>query len=92
MDATIRDPALEEFDTARLLANAREQASKRRYEVIWIESGLAWAPFLMQRLDNEYVMRSAEAPGLKKKPSDFKLDPILSDAKAQRRAQRTAVR
>ena len=32
MDATFRDPALEEFDTTRLLANAREQAAKRRYE------------------------------------------------------------
>ena len=31
-DATFRDPSLEEFDTARLLANAREQAAKRRYE------------------------------------------------------------
>src|SRR3984885_3231911 len=32
MDSTFRDPALEEFDTSRLLANAREQAAKRRYE------------------------------------------------------------
>ncbi len=32
MDSTFRDPALETFDTSRLLANAREQAAKRRYE------------------------------------------------------------
>ena len=38
---------------------------------IWIESGLAWIPFLMQRLDNEYMMRSSEAPSLKRKPSDY---------------------
>src|SRR6266567_1687251 len=38
---------------------------------IWIESGLAWVPFLMQRLDNEYMMRSSEAPSLKRLPSDY---------------------
>ena len=30
--------------------------------VIWIESGLAWLPFLMQRLDHEYMLRSSECP------------------------------
>ncbi len=45
-----------------------------KLKVIWIESGIAWAPFLMQRLDNEYMMRSSEAPGLKKKPSDYMRD------------------
>jgi uncharacterized protein len=40
-------------------------------KVIWIESGLAWVPFLMQRLDNEYMMRTSEAPLLKRKPSDY---------------------
>jgi predicted TIM-barrel fold metal-dependent hydrolase len=40
-------------------------------KVIWIESGLAWIPFLMQRLDNEYMMRSSECPGLKRKPSEY---------------------
>ena len=28
--------------------------------VIWIEAGLAWIPFLMQRLDHEYMLRSSE--------------------------------
>jgi predicted TIM-barrel fold metal-dependent hydrolase len=42
-----------------------------KLKTIWIESGLAWLPFLMQRLDNEYMMRSSEAPGLKRKPSDY---------------------
>ncbi len=40
-------------------------------KVIWIESGLAWVPFLMQRLDHEYKMRPSEAPMLQKKPSEY---------------------
>lgn len=42
-----------------------------RLKVIWIESGLAWIPFLMQRLDNEFMMRGSDAPQLKRKPSDY---------------------
>jgi uncharacterized protein len=42
-----------------------------RLKVIWVESGLAWVPFMMQRLDAEYMMRSSEAPLLKRKPSDY---------------------
>jgi predicted TIM-barrel fold metal-dependent hydrolase len=40
-------------------------------KVLWLESGLAWLPFVMQRLDNEYMMRSSECPALKKKPSEY---------------------
>jgi predicted TIM-barrel fold metal-dependent hydrolase len=39
--------------------------------VMWIESGLAWLPYLMQRLDSEYMMRSSEAPLLKRRPSEY---------------------
>jgi uncharacterized protein len=39
--------------------------------VIWIEAGLAWIPFLMQRLDHEFMLRRSEYPGLKKRPSDY---------------------
>ena len=46
--------------------------------VIWIESGLAWVPFLMQRLDHEFMMRPSECPGLKKKPSDYMRDMYYS--------------
>jgi len=46
--------------------------------VIWIESGLAWVPFLMQRLDHEYMLRSSECPTLKKKPSDYMRDMYYS--------------
>ena len=40
-------------------------------DVLWIESGLAWLPYLMQRLDSEYMMRTSEAPLLKRKPSEY---------------------
>jgi predicted TIM-barrel fold metal-dependent hydrolase len=46
--------------------------------VIWIESGLAWIPFLMQRLDHEYMLRPSECPVLKKKPSDYMRDMYYS--------------
>ena len=42
-----------------------------KLKVAWVESGLAWAPFLMQRLDNEWMMRSSEVPLLKRRPSDY---------------------
>ncbi|WP_051580396.1 amidohydrolase family protein [Pseudonocardia acaciae] len=42
-----------------------------RLKLIWVESGLAWIPFLMQRLDNEYLMRTSECPGLKRLPSEY---------------------
>ncbi len=42
-----------------------------RLRLVWMESGIAWISFLMQRLDNEYMMRSSEAPLLKKKPSEY---------------------
>jgi len=43
-------------------------------KVIWIEGGLAWVVFLMERLDNEYVKRSSECPGLERKPSEYMRD------------------
>ncbi len=45
-----------------------------KLKVMWIEAGLAWIPFLMQRLDNEYMMRHSDAPLLKKKPSEYMRD------------------
>lgn len=39
--------------------------------VVWIESGVAWVPFMQQRLDSEYLMRSSEAPNLKRLPSEY---------------------
>jgi uncharacterized protein len=42
-----------------------------KLNVLFIESGLAWIPFLMQRLDAEYHMRPSEAPLLKMPPSEY---------------------
>ncbi len=46
--------------------------------VIWVEAGLAWIPFLMQRLDHDYMLRPSECPTLKKKPSDYMRDMYYS--------------
>ena len=42
-----------------------------KLKTVWVESGMAWIPYLMQRLDHEFLMRQNEAPGLKKLPSDY---------------------
>src|SRR6202043_1109567 len=42
-----------------------------KLKVMWLESGLAWIPFMMQGFDNEYMMRTSEAPALKRLPSDY---------------------
>lgn len=42
-----------------------------KLKVIWTESGLAWAPWLAQRLDHEYKMRVSDCPLLKKLPSEY---------------------
>ena len=42
-----------------------------RLKTLWIESGIAWLAFVTQRLDNEYMMRSSEAPLLKRLPSEY---------------------
>ncbi len=39
--------------------------------VMWIESGLSWIPFVMQRIDHEYMLRPSECPLLKRKPSEY---------------------
>ena len=46
--------------------------------ILWVEGGLAWIPFLMQRLDHEYMLRSSECPLLKKKPSEYMRDMYYS--------------
>jgi predicted TIM-barrel fold metal-dependent hydrolase len=40
-------------------------------KTVWMEAGLAFLPFLMLRLDHEYMMRSSEAPLLRKPPSEY---------------------
>jgi len=55
-----------------------------KMKVLWVESGLAWVPFLMQRLDHEVLMRQSEAPGLKKLPSDYMRDMYYSSQPLER--------
>ncbi|MGH2946778.1 MAG: amidohydrolase family protein [Solirubrobacteraceae bacterium] len=43
-------------------------------KIAFIEGGLAWIPFLMQRLDHMAMMRSSEVPLLKKLPSEYLRD------------------
>jgi hypothetical protein len=42
-----------------------------KLKVLWLESGVAWANYLMQRLDAMYMARVSEAPLLKEKPSHY---------------------
>jgi predicted TIM-barrel fold metal-dependent hydrolase len=42
-----------------------------KLKLVWVESGLAWVPFIMQRLDHEFMMRVCEAPNLKRPPSEY---------------------
>ena len=42
-----------------------------KLKLVWVESGLAWVPFIMQRLDHEFMMRVCEAPVLKRPPSEY---------------------
>lgn len=37
----------------------------------FLEAGCGWAPYWMERMDDEYAKRAAEAPILKKKPSEY---------------------
>ena len=38
---------------------------------VFIEAGISWIPWIMYRLDSEYLMRKTEAPLLKKFPSEY---------------------
>ncbi len=55
-----------------------------RLKVMWVESGLAWVPFLMQRLDHEVMMRQSEAPGLKRLPSEYMREMYYSSQPLER--------
>lgn len=55
-----------------------------KLKVVWVESGLAWVPFLMARLDNEVMMRQSEAPGLKRLPSEYMREMYYSSQPLER--------
>jgi predicted TIM-barrel fold metal-dependent hydrolase len=42
-----------------------------RLRIAYLEAGCGWAPYWMERMDDEYAKRASEAPALKKKPSDY---------------------
>jgi uncharacterized protein len=42
-----------------------------KFKLLWLESGVAWAHYLMQRLDNMYMKRVSDAPLLKEMPSHY---------------------
>ncbi|HZS69758.1 MAG TPA: amidohydrolase family protein [Burkholderiales bacterium] len=39
--------------------------------IAFLEAGCGWAPYWIERMDEEYAKRASEAPALKKKPSDY---------------------
>lgn len=39
--------------------------------IAFLEAGCGWAPYWMERMDDEYAKRASEAPVLKKKPSEY---------------------
>jgi predicted TIM-barrel fold metal-dependent hydrolase len=55
-----------------------------KLKVLWMESGIAWAVALMLRLDAEYMMRSFDAPALKRKPSDYMREMFYSTQPLER--------
>ena len=42
-----------------------------RLRIAFLEAGCGWAPYWMERMDDEYAKRASEAPALRKKPSDY---------------------
>ncbi len=55
-----------------------------KLKMLWIEAGLAWIPFLMQRLDHETMMRPSEAPSLKRLPSEYMRDMFFTSQPLER--------
>ena len=39
--------------------------------IAFLEAGCGWAPYWIERMDEEYAKRASEAPVLRKKPSDY---------------------
>ena len=42
-----------------------------RLRIAFLEAGCGWAPYWMERMDDEYAKRAEEAPALRKKPSEY---------------------
>jgi predicted TIM-barrel fold metal-dependent hydrolase len=42
-----------------------------RLKVAYLETGVGWVPFMMDRLDEEYERKGRWAPRLRKRPSEY---------------------
>lgn len=42
-----------------------------RLRLAFLEAGAGWAPYWMERMDDEYARRAVEAPALRRKPSEY---------------------
>jgi uncharacterized protein len=42
-----------------------------KIKFLFMESGIAWIPFMIARLDNEWMLRPSEAPLLDRKPGEY---------------------
>ena len=55
--------------TSIVLEGVPERFPKLR--LAFLEAGCGWAPYWIERMDEEYAKRSSEAPALRKKPSEY---------------------
>ena len=55
-----------------------------KLKVGWIESGISWTGFMATRLDSEYMMRTSEAPLLKRLPSEYMREMFYSTQPMER--------
>lgn len=58
--------------TSMVFAGVPERFKKLKF--VFIEGGVSWIPWIMQRMDSEYILRRDEAPVLTKMPSDYVKD------------------
>jgi len=55
--------------TSIVLEGVPERFPKLR--LAFLEAGCGWAPYWIERMDEEYAKRSSEAPALRRKPSEY---------------------
>jgi predicted TIM-barrel fold metal-dependent hydrolase len=55
--------------TSMIYGGVPERFPKLKF--VFVEGGVTWIPWLMQRMDSEYIMRRDEAPLLTKLPSQY---------------------
>jgi predicted TIM-barrel fold metal-dependent hydrolase len=58
--------------TSMIYSGVPERFKKLKF--VFVEGGVTWIPWLMQRMDSEFIMRREEAPLLTKMPSEYMQD------------------